>query len=174
MTRPHEIARTYLGKTEILGNQGFTDPTFEAEMKEEGWMKGYAWCMILCRVVYVNAYPEKEKELRKLIVPGVMNTYRNMVNAAYPIGQMPQIDSLVIWEQLKNGKPTGFGHAGICSALNDNGFKSIEGNTSTAKVREGFIVAENTHTMAEKIRTTGLRLKAFIHIPPPIKLTLNV
>lgn len=172
--RPSEEARKYVGKKEILGNKGFQDPEFEAEMKEEGWLKGYAWCMILCRVVYVNCYPEKSKELRKLIVPGVLNTYRNMVAAAYPIAYHPQIDTLVIWENLKNGKATGFGHAGIVSELTGNGFKSIEGNTSGEGVREGWIVRENTHTMSETLRTTGLKLKTFIHIPPPITITLNV
>lgn len=172
--RPSEEAKRYVGETEILGNKGFTDPEFEAEMREEGWQTGYAWCMVLARVVFVNCYPEKAKELRKLFVPGVLNTYRNMLAAAYPIAYHPQIDTLVIWEQVKNGKPTGFGHAGICTALTADGFKSIEGNTSDAKVREGYIVRENTHSMAETQRTNGLRLKAFIQIPKPTMITLNV
>lgn len=171
--RPHIEARKYVGKTEILGNKGFTDPEFEAEMKEEGWLNGYAWCMIFARLVFMNCYPEKRDELRKLFVPGVLNTYRNMLAAAYPIAYHPQIDTLVIWESLKNGKSTGFGHAGIVSELTGNGFKSIEGNTSGEGVREGWIVRENTHTMAETLRTTGLKLKAFIHVPKPITITLN-
>lgn len=172
MERPSIEARKYIGKTEILGNQGFNDPTFEAEMKQEGWLKGYAWCMILARVVYVNCYPEKSAELRRLFMPGVLNTYRNLKNAAYPVGHMPQIDSLVIWAQVKDGKETGFGHAGICTALIENGFKSVEGNTITGAPgeREGYIVAENSHKIAEKGRINGLRIKAFVHIPKPIIL----
>jgi hypothetical protein len=172
--RPHQEAARYIGQKEILGNKGFQDPEFEAEMKQEGFQIGYAWCMLFAKVVYVNCYPEKEKELRKLMVPGVLNTYRNMRDAAYPIGELPQIDSLVIWAQVKNGKETGFGHAGICSGLIENGFKSIEGNTSDENVREGYIVRENTHKLAEKGRLNGLKLKAFIMIPPPTTLTLNV
>lgn len=172
--RPSEEARLYIGKREILGNKGFLDKKFEAEMIEEGFQKGYAWCMLFCRVVYVNCYPENTKELRKLFVPGVLNTYRNMRDAAYPIGELPQIDALVIWAQVKAGKETGFGHAGIVTALTPDGFRSIEGNTSGDGVREGWMVRENTHSLAEKLRTTGLKLKAFIHIPPPITLTLNV
>lgn len=172
--RPHEEAKKYIGKTEILGNKGFKDPAFEAEMREEGFQTGYAWCMLFCRVVFVNCYPEKTSELRKLFAPGVLNTFRNLRDAAYPVGNLPQIDSLVIWAQVKNGKQTGFGHAGIVSALTPDGFKSIEGNTSDAKVREGYIVRENTHSMAETQRTNGLRLKAFIQIPKPTMIALNV
>jgi len=171
MSRPSEEARKYIGKTEILGNKGFTDPAFEAEMKEEGWMKGYAWCMIFSRLVYMNCYPEKAAELRKLFVPGVLNTFRNLRDAAYPIGNLPQIDSLVCWEQVKNGKKTGFGHAGIVSQITPDGFKSIEGNTAGAGVREGWIVAENAH----KLESNGsLKLLGFVMIPKPSTITLNV
>lgn len=172
--RPHEEARKYIGQKEIRGNKGFADPVFQIEMLEEGFQVGYAWCMLFARVIYVNCYPEKIKELRKLMVPGVLNSYRNMRDADYPIGQLPQVDALVIWAQVKEGKETGFGHAGIVSALIENGFKSIEGNTSDEHVREGYIVRENTHKIAEKGRLNGLKLKAFIHVPPPINLTLNV
>jgi hypothetical protein len=174
MSRPSGEARRYIGQKEILGNKGFVDPKFEAEMREEGFQIGYAWCALFAKIVYINCYPEKEKELRKLMVPGVLNTYRNLRDAAYPIGELPQIDSLVIWAQVKNGKETGFGHAGICSGLIENGFKSIEGNTSDESVREGYIVRENTHKLAEKGRLNGLKLKAFIHIPPPTTVILNV
>lgn len=166
--RPSDEARHYLGQKEILGNKGFRDPVFEAEMREEGWQTGYAWCMVLARVVFVNAYPGKSADLRKLFVPGVLNTFRNLKNAGYPIGNMPQIDSLAVWAQVKDGKETGFGHAGVVTELTPDGFKSIEGNTSGEGVREGWIVRENPHTLAEKLRTKGLRLKAFVNITPPI------
>lgn len=172
--RPSDEARKYIGQKEILGNKGFVDPAFQAEMLEEGFHVGYAWCMLFCRVVYVNIYPEKMAELRKLFVPGVLNTYRNLRDAAYPIGNLPQIDSMAIWAQVKEGKETGFGHAGIVSALVPDGFKSIEGNTSGEGVREGWIVRENSHKIAEKGRLNGLKLKAFVMIPPPTTLILNV
>jgi hypothetical protein len=172
--RPSEEARLYIGKREILGNKGFLDKEFEAEMVEEGFRKGYAWCMLFARVVYVNSYPENAKELRKLFVPGVLNTYRNMRDAAYIIAHLPQIDTLAIWAQVKDGKETGFGHAGIVTALTDDGFRSIEGNTSGDGVREGWMVRENPHKLAERLRTNGLKLKGFIHVPPPITITLNV
>lgn len=172
--RPSENAKLYLGQKEILGNKGFQDKEFQSEMIEEGFQKGYAWCMLFCRVVYVNCYPEKIKELRKLFVPGVLNTYRNCKDAAYPIGELPQIDSMAIWAQVKEGKQTGFGHAGIVSGLVENGFKSIEGNTSGEGVREGWLVNENTHKIAEKNRINGLRLIGFVHVPAPTTLTLNV
>lgn len=172
--RPFEEARKYIGQKEILGNKGFVDPAFQAEMLEEGFHVGYAWCMLFCRVVYVNSYPEKTAELRKLFVPGVLNTYRNLKKASYPIAELPQIDALVIWAQVKDGQETGFGHAGIVTSLTPDGFKSIEGNTSGEGVREGWIVRENSHKIAEKGRLNGLKLKAFVMIPKPITITLNV
>lgn len=169
--RPHEEARRYVGKTEILGNKGFTDSAFEAEMREEKWLPGYAWCMVFSRLVFVNCYPEKSDELRKLFVPGVLNTFRNLRDAAYPIGNLPQIDALVCWEQVKNGKKTGFGHAGIVSAVGSQSFKSIEGNTAGSGVREGWIVAENVHILNRK---GSLQLLGFVQISKPTTLTLNV
>lgn len=172
--RPHQEAARYIGQKEILGNKGFQDPKFEAEMREEGFQIGYAWCALFAKVVYINCYPEKEKELRKLMVPGVLNTYRNLRDAAYPIAQLPQIDALAIWAQVKDGKQTGFGHCGIVSELIPDGFKSIEGNSSGEGVREGWLVTENTHKIAEKGRVNGLKLKAFVHIVKPTTLILNV
>lgn len=173
--RPSDEARRYLGQKEIKGNAGFIDPAFQTEMVEEGFQKGYAWCMLFARVVYVNCYPEKAIELRKLFVPGVLNTFRNLQAAAYPIGNLPQIDSLVVWRQMKNGKQTGFGHAGICSALHGDtyNFKSIEGNTSSPGVREGWIVAENPHKLLGKVQN-GLELLGFVHVPKPATVILNV
>lgn len=174
--RPSEEAARYLGQREIKGNQGFVDPKFQAEMSEEGFVKGYAWCALFARVVFVNCYPEKAVELRKLFVPGVLNTFRNFENAGYPIGNLPQIDSLVCWAQVKNGKRTGFGHCGIPSMLLPNyQFKSIEGNTVTGVPgeREGVIVAENPHKLNMHV-TNGLEIMGFVQIPKPITLNLNV
>lgn len=172
-TRPHIEAKKYIGQQEIRGNQGFVNPAFEAEMKEEGFEKGYAWCMLFARVVFVNCYPEKAIELRKLFVPGVLNTFRNLQNAAYPVGNLPQLDSLVCWKQVRNGKPTGFGHAGIVSSLGeDHSWKSIEGNTSTPGEREGYIVAEHSHKISTSLN--GLQLLGFVQISAPTTLILNV
>lgn len=174
--RPSEEAARYLGQREIKGNQGFVDPKFQAEMSEEGFVKGYAWCMLFARVVFVNCYPEKTEELRKLFVPGVLNTFKNLERAAYLIGNLPQIDSLVCWRQMRLGKPTGFGHAGIVSELLPNySFKSVEGNTVTGVPgeREGVMVAENTHKLNMHV-TNGLEILGFIQIARPITLNLNV
>lgn len=163
---PSEEARKYLGEKEILGNQGFVNPALEIEMKEEGWQTGYAWCMILAKVVYVNCFPERSIELRKLFVPGVLNTFRNFKEAGYKDSKNPEVDSLVVWAQMRGGKQTGFGHAGIVTEVTVDGFKSIEGNTSSAQVREGYIVAEHFHKLNYNA-FTGLRLMGFINVSKP-------
>lgn len=87
-----EEARKYLGEREISGNLGFVDPAFEAEMKEEGWQKTWAWCCVLVRLVSVNTFTDHVAHLRKLITPSVMQTFRNLRNAGYAISFTPTVD----------------------------------------------------------------------------------
>jgi hypothetical protein len=162
---PSEIALTYLGQTEKPKNSGFNDETFEAEMREEGFQTGWAWCSVFARVVFVNAYPERAEELRKLFSPSTIQTFRNFRDAAYPISQVPRLDHLVIWQTMKEGKPQANGHAGIVSEVMSTWeFKSIEGNTSDAKSREGYIVAEHYRKVLASV-ANGLKVMGFIHIP---------
>ena len=42
MSNVVEIARKYLGQTEISGNKGFNDKLFEKRMKDVGWLPGLA------------------------------------------------------------------------------------------------------------------------------------
>lgn len=162
--KPSENALTYLGQMEKPGNSGFIDPVFEAEMREEGWQKGWAWCSVFAKVVFKNCYPERTLELNKLFSPSTVQTFHNFRNAAYPIGNVPRVDSLVIWQSMKEGKPQATGHAGIVSEiLSTWEFKSIEGNTSKGKVREGFIVAEHPRKVLASV-ANGLKVLGFIQI----------
>lgn len=170
--RPSHEAQKYLGKTEKPGNMGFHDPVFESEMREEGWQTGWAWCAVFCKVVYKNCYPEKSKELDRLFSPSTIQTFRNFRDAGYPIGHVPQPDSLVIWQTMKDGKPQSTGHAGIVLEVIDTWqFRSIEGNTNDGKGREGYIVATHRRKVLAEV-TNGLKVLGFIQVCKPITLTI--
>lgn len=165
---PSENAITYLGEMEKPGNSGFIDHEFEAEMREEGWQKGWAWCSVFCKVVFKNCYPERSAELDKMFSPSTIQTFKNFRDAAYPIGNIPRVNSLVIWQSYKEGKALTTGHAGIVvSVLDTWQFDSIEGNTTKGNgSREGLIVAINHRKVLSSV-ANGLKVLGFVQINGP-------
>ena len=164
MSKSDEViknALSYLGEREKSGNSGFINPDFEAEMKEEGWQKGWAWCALFCKVVYKNALPEKAAELNKIFSPSVVQTFKNFEKAKYPVHALPRPGYLVLWQSIKDGRPQSTGHAGIVTSLKSTWeFKSIEGNTSEAGSREGIIVGENDRKVLKDV-WNGLKVLGF-------------
>lgn len=159
-----EMANSYLGQMEKPGNSGFIDPKFEAEMKEEGWQHGWAWCAVFTKVVYKNIFPEKAKELDRLFSPSAVQTYRNFEKAGYIIGHAPREGYLCIWQTMKNGIPQATGHAGIVGPVKDNWiFESIEGNTNDGGGREGYIVAMRTRKHIADVKD-GLKVLGFVQV----------
>lgn len=158
-----EIARQYIGKLERLGNTGFEDPQFEADMKALGeWQSGYAWCACFAQMCFRKAFPERD-ELKKLFDPSTRKTFDNFKKAGFKISLSPVIGSLVIWATYKNGIKEWTGHAGIVSdVIGANAFKSIEGNTSGAGSRNGDRVFEHNRTTVAK--ANGLNVMGFIII----------
>lgn len=170
--RPSDVAKTYLGQTEKPGNAGFKDSDFEHRMRQVGFQTGQAWCAFFCELVFKESFPEKFTELDKLFSGSTIQTFKNFRDAAYPIGNVPQKDSLVIWQSMKEGKPQPTGHAGIVSeVISTWEFKSIEGNTGSKGVREGYIVAEHERKVLASV-ANGLKILGFIQINGPITLTI--
>lgn len=162
---PSEVARKYLGQTEKPANSGFNDTVFEDKMEEVGFQKGHAWCAYFAELVFKEAIPERFDELDKLFSGSTVLTFRNFRDAAYMISQVPRVDHLVIWQTMKEGKAMATGHAGIVSEVTNLWeFKSIEGNTSDAKSREGYIVAEHDRKILANVQN-GLKVLGFIMIP---------
>lgn len=169
---PSEVARKYLGQTEKPGNAGFTDVYFEKKMQEVGFVMGHAWCAYFAELVFIEAFPDRDVELSKLFSGSTIQTFKNFRDAAYPIGNAPAINHLVIWQRYVNGAPTPTGHAGIVSEVKSSWeFKSIEGNTNDAKGREGYIVAEHDRKVLAKVEN-GLKVMGFIQINGLQHLTL--
>jgi hypothetical protein len=170
--RPHEVAAKYIGQTEKPGNSGFNDAEFEKRMRAAGFQTGQAWCAYFCELVFKETYPTKFAELDKLFSGSTIQTFRNFRDAAYLIGNVPQVDALVIWQSYKAGKPQATGHAGIVSKMVSTWeFESIEGNTSDAKSREGYIVARHQRKVLADVKD-GLKVLGFITISPPITITI--
>lgn len=168
--RPRDVAQKYIGQTEKPGNMGFNDADFERKMKEVGFVKGHAWCSYFCELVFKEAYPEIFPELDKLFSGSTIQTFRNFRDAGHIIGNIPQADTLVIWQTIREGKPQTTGHAGIVlEAIDTWQFRSIEGNTNDGKGREGYIVATHRRKLLAEVHN-GLKVLGFIQIPKPLTL----
>lgn len=169
---PSEVASQYIGQTEKPKNSGFNDVDFERKMRLVGFQTGHAWCQYFCELVYKEAFPERFDEFDILFSGSTIQTFRNFQNAAYPIGYVPQVNSMVIWQMMKEGKPQMTGHAGIVSHVIDTWqFKSIEGNTNSTGGREGFEVAEKDRKVLADVRN-GLKVLGFIQLNGHIHLTI--
>lgn len=169
---PSEVARQYIGQTEKPGNMGFNDVVFEKKMEEVGFVKGHAWCAYFAELVFKEAFPEKFDELDKLFSGSTIQTFRNFRDAAYPIGYVPVVNHLVIWQRYLDGQPQPTGHAGVVSEVKSTWeFKSIEGNTNDQGGREGYIVAEHERKVLAEVKT-GLKILGFIQINGEITLKI--
>jgi hypothetical protein len=157
------VAQKYIGKTEISGNAGFTDPDFQEKMKLVGWKKGEAWCAYFTEVVFKEAFPAKAADFNRLFSASAVQTYGNFVANGYIGKQTPEPGDLVIWRLYKDNKPQWQGHAGIVLSVHSTtSFSSIEGNTNDGGGREGYIVAEKMRDT--KKRANGLNVMGFIKI----------
>lgn len=169
---PREIASRYIGQTEKPGNLGFNDESFEVKMKQVGFVKSHAWCCYFAELVFKETYPERLDELDALFSGSTIQTFRNFRDAAYPIGYVPVVNHLVIWQRYLNGKPQPTGHAGIVSeVISTWEFKSIEGNTNDAGGGEGYIVAEHERRVLAKV-DNGLKVLGFVQINGHSTLTI--
>lgn len=167
-----QIALKYLGQTEKPGNMGFNDSDFEKRMSDVGFQKGHAWCAYFSELVYKEAFPDNFKELDKLFSGSTIQTFRNFRDAAYPIGNVPVVNHLVIWQSMKEGKPQPTGHAGIVVSVKSTWeFESIEGNTAGGGSREGWIVARHERKVLASV-ANGLKVLGFIQINGKTTITI--
>jgi len=163
--RPSEIAAKYLGQTEKPGNIGFNDTDFENKMLAVGFQKTHAWCAYFAELVFKEAYPNKFSEFDNLFSASAVQTFKNFRDASYLIHELPQVDCLVIWQTMKDGKAHWSGHAGIVVSVESNRwiFESIEGNTNDGAGREGYIVAKHTRKTLKEV-DNGLKVLGFIQM----------
>lgn len=161
--RAAEIAIKYIGQTEKPGNMGFNDKDFERKMEDVGFQKTHAWCAYFAELVFKEANPDKLEELDRLFSASATKTYQNFVDAGYPYSKTPTEGALVIWQNMKFGKPQWTGHAGVVVKVIDNiTFESVEGNTNDGGGREGYIVARRIRKVLQV--KEGLQVMGFIKV----------
>jgi hypothetical protein len=164
-----QFAKLLVGQTEISGNMGFSSPAFQKLMEGVNWNTGDQWCIYFAKVVWVNKYPDIKNLLMKLISGNSQVTFSNFVNdksGLFEVSSIPRPNDIVIWQYVNpsTGKAEQRGHGGIVSKVKSSGeFYTVEGNTNESGGREGYIVAEKTHNISEFNKSSGLRLKGFIH-----------
>jgi hypothetical protein len=134
-------------------NSGFQDIAFENMMKNiAGWKAGEEWCMYYCKAVYMQFFSFDREFLKRNFSGGTLWTPSNIekLNKAgdrryvFIRENSPQIGDILILRQRSNAG----GHAGIVTeVLSNTKVKTIEGNTSLAKVRNGQGVFELERTL---------------------------
>lgn len=163
-----QIARSYIGQTEVLGNKGFTDPGLLSKMKIAGWQPGYAWCALLAEIIWKESIGDADPlfpVLDHLFSASSLSTYYNFAHSAqFTVSQIPIPAALIIWKHGTDPKKWE-GHTGIVTTIDGTGFNSVEGNTSGTdpNIREGYIVAEKHHVLGLKPKPTTLNIVGFVY-----------
>jgi hypothetical protein len=154
-----EIADKYLGQKEITPNWGFLDKIFDAKMRSVGFYNGAPWCMFFCKLVW------QEAGLNVKMISG--SSKQTMINATKNENwhTTPVVGSIVIFRLFNAGKPTNLGHGAIVTEITEDGYITVDGNTSDKNGREGIMVAiRKRHLNQDSWRKkNGLRLMGFIH-----------
>lgn len=171
------IAQTYLGKTEIQPNAGFTDPAFEQKMKNVGWYPSASWCAFLSMLVWEQAYAPYPKTLawfKRLSSGNSQQMGRNF--HADPIWKTstdtPVIGAMVIFGDVGSDTSGHTACAIISISANGQYYTTVEGNTipsgNPGNVANGYIVATHTHLVGAPHPITGLEFLRFIYPEEPI------
>jgi hypothetical protein len=159
---PIQVAQKYLHQKEEPGNK-FKDTPLGQLIHSAGQRDGEAWCAYFMEGVYCEAYPERNEELRKLFSASAVRTYENFEKAGFKVGRIPHPGDLVIWQRYVAGEKKWQGHAGIVTqVVNENRFKTIEGNTNSGGSREGDSVQEKERTLS--VLSNGLNVLGFVTI----------
>lgn len=160
-------AKSYLGQEEIQPNLGFKDSILDSKMRKQGFYRGASWCGFFIKVVMndVYEYTEYWKQLSHLLSASTHEMWINFTNSKYIFftSKIPKIGSIVIWQE---GDGTN-GHTGIVTSVSDDGnhFTSIEGNSNNDGSINGYMVAENKHTLGLPHNIHGLNILGFIYMP---------
>lgn len=159
------FAKALVGQKELSGNSGFESKLLEQQMKEVGWKEGDQWCVYFAKLVWYQKAPDWLKPKIKSSVSGSSQTFWETAqkDPAFKTDRIPKVGDMVIWQSYKNSEPLWSGHAGIVTKVGITGFNTVEGNTSTANEREGYIVDEKQRTYNYDTNN-GLRLKGFVRM----------
>lgn len=163
--RPSEFVKQFVGQKELPGNVFQSTSVIGKLLHASGQKDGQAYCAYTQEAVYKECYPEKFDELDKLFDASAVKTFKNFRDAGYPIGSMPRVDCLVVWQKYIDGKADWRGHCGCVTSAQGQKFESFEGNTGSSDPREGdgFYIKTHNAEFGYSV-TNGLRLLGFIQI----------
>ena len=156
-----EIAKSYIGITEITPNAGFSCPIFEAGMLSIGWKTGQPWCTYFAELVWIKAYVGTQygPMLSNLFSGYAIKTMDNFIlseDRIFKVSSIPVIGSIAIWKHGLSDK----GHAAIVSLVHNNHFDTIGGNEGDKvgeKIRQLGVIHRNDQT------DNGLNLLGFLN-----------
>jgi hypothetical protein len=158
-----DVAFKYLLQKELPGNVFDKNTMLGKLLHEAGQKDGESWCAYFVEGVFSEAYPERDPEFKRLFSAGAVKTFENFVRAKYPVSKIPHRGDVVIWQRFKDGARMWQGHAGIVTeVINENRFKTIEGNTNGLGSREGDSVQQKERTLT--FQQNGLNVLGFIKI----------
>lgn len=163
--RPSQFVMQFVGQKELPGNMFNETNIIGKLLHAVGQRDGQAYCAYTAEAMFKECYPEKFEVLDKLFDASAVKTFKNFKDAAYPIGNIPQVDCLVVWQKYIDGKPDWKGHAGIVTSIHGQHFESFEGNTGSSDPREGdgFYIKSHNAEFGYSV-TNGLRLLGFVQI----------
>jgi hypothetical protein len=162
--RLSEAAKKYLGQKELAGNV-FKDSTeMGKKLHEAGQKDGDPWCALFVEVCLKESDPNNFALYDKLCSASAVQTFKNFAGAKFKVLLVPEPDSIVIFQQYKDGVAQWQGHAGIVSEVKSSWeFTSIEGNTSEKGSREGVIVGSVNRKVLKDVKN-GLKVMGFIKV----------
>jgi CHAP domain len=144
------VARATVGASEVPANTN-AGPYVERVLKGTGHGKGAPWCAAWVTDVGVQALGD-QWPVRKTASVQQMADWAQAAKCRYVAAKAPAAvgDLFCLWfPSLKR-----YAHVGIVTEVAADGktVKTVEGNTSGAGEREGWLVAERTRTLTSKDR----------------------
>ncbi|MBN2727823.1 MAG: CHAP domain-containing protein [Bacteroidales bacterium] len=131
---------------EIGNDAGFSNKSFEAELKKLDWQPGWAWCVMYTKYVWSKWLKGKRKEAAMKLFSAnsqiTWNNFKNDKSGYFEVSKTPKVGSIAIWQGYYN-KATG--HAGIVTKVEPGYFETIEGNYGN-KVEDGIKRKYNYYT----------------------------
>lgn len=160
-----EIARKYLGQSELPGNK-FTDLTPLGKLVHSAGQKdGEAWCAYFVEGCSIEAFPEMKHQLEKLFSANCVETFHNFKKAGFKVLSIdPLPGDICVMRSYRKGVAQLTGHMCIVEAIDvGNGFQTIDGNTNIAGSREGTTVMDRKQK-SFKFNPDGLTVLGFIRL----------
>lgn len=157
------MAKTYIGKTEIPPNAGFTDKQFEADMKLVGWYVGGNWCAFFCILIWWKCLTAASfKYFFQFASGNALEMYHKCHASRYMItGIVPKVGAIAIYRE---GNSETVGHADlVVEVIDEKHFYTVDGNSNTNGSRNGYEVAPHSKTLGLPFNPAGLNFVGFIY-----------